>query len=233
MAADGPTLFAPPLAPVRLEPGREVTLGRSAGCDLRLPAADASRRHASVTWRGDRAVLRDLGSTNGTFLNGQRVEGEALLASGDRITIGGLDVLYWRVEPVAAPAGPAAGTRAGEAPTIVSFRPAAGAEALRGDLARVPLFAVLQMLELGSQTGCLEVEAPEGAARLWLEAGRLVHAEAPKARGLEAALAAAVATRGRFEFAAGSPAPERSFEASVTEVILEATRLLDEVGSRR
>ena len=230
MAADGPTLFAPPLAPVRLAPGREVTLGRSPECDLQLPAADASRRHASVTWHGGRAVLRDLGSTNGTFLNGQRVAGETALAPGDRITIGGVDVLYWCVETGAAPGLPAASGR-GEAPTVVSFRPAAGAEALRGDLAKVPLFAVLQMLELGGQGGCLAVETPEGAAWLWLDAGRLVHAESPKARGLDAALATATAAQGRFEFAPGSPAPERSFEASVTEVILEATRRLDEAGA--
>jgi hypothetical protein len=226
MAADGPILFAPPLAPLRLEPGGEVTLGRSAECDLRLPAADASRRHATVSWREGRARLRDLGSTNGTLLNGQRVHGEATLAPGDRITIGGIEVLYWCDEATAPGGGPGRT----DAETVVAFRPGAGrgGDALRGDLAKVPLFAVLQMLEMGSQSGCLAVEAPDGASWLWLEAGRLVHAESAKARGLGAALETATASRGRFAFAPGSPAPERSFEASVTEVILEATRLLDE-----
>jgi pSer/pThr/pTyr-binding forkhead associated (FHA) protein len=226
MAAESPMLFAPPLAPVRVEPGREITLGRSTECQLQLPAARASRRHAVVAWVGERAVLRDLGSTNGTFLNGQRVEGEATLCSGDRITIGGMEILYCCVEAGTAVAG------GGDARTVVwPGAVAGGAEALRGDLARVPLFAVLQMLELGSQSGCLAVETRSGEAYLWLEAGRLVHAESPKARGLEAAFVIAAAAAGRFEFTPGSPAPERSFEASVTEVILEATRLLDEANA--
>jgi hypothetical protein len=72
MAAEAPMLFAPPLAPVRVEPGRELTLGRSPECSLQLPAAGASRRHASVAWRDGAVVLRDLGSTNGTYLNGER-----------------------------------------------------------------------------------------------------------------------------------------------------------------
>jgi hypothetical protein len=65
---------------------------------------------------------------------------------------------------------------------------------------------------------------------MWLESGRLVHAETAKQQGLEAALTLAQVHAGRFDFAPGSPTPERSFEASVTEVILEATRRLDEAA---
>jgi pSer/pThr/pTyr-binding forkhead associated (FHA) protein len=228
MAAECPTLFAPPLPPVRIEPGCEVTLGRGSDCTLQLPVAGASRRHASVTAREGRVLLRDLGSTNGTYLNGERVVGEAVLGSGDRIRIGGLEILYCCVE---------AGT--GVAPlddsrTLVSLWPGTAPipEALRGDLAKVPLFAVLQMLEMGGQCGCLAVESSDGDGYLWLDAGRVVHAEHAKASGLPAALAIAQVVGGRFDFAPGSPPPEHSFSASVTEVILEATRLLDEASAR-
>jgi len=229
MGEKAPLLFAPPLAPVHVERGREVTLGRSPECSMQLPAASASRRHASVAWRGDRVVLRDLGSTNGTYLNGTRIEGEATLEAGDRIGIGGVEIVFCCVEAgTAVTRGANATTR-----TVVSFWPAAGpgtSETLRGDLAKVPLFAVLQMLEMGSQTGCLALDTTGGEGWMWLEGGRLVHAESAKARGLEAALDLAQATAGRFDFAPGSPTPERSFRASVTEVILEATRLFDEAG---
>jgi pSer/pThr/pTyr-binding forkhead associated (FHA) protein len=221
-------LFAPPLAPVRVEVGCEVTLGRSAECTLQLPAAGASRRHASVGWRDGAVVLRDLGSTNGTYLNGERVAGEATLRSGDKIRIGGLEILFCCVEAGTAVSGVA------DKSTVVSFWPGAGAsaggDALRGDLQKVPLFAVLQMLEMGRQSGCLAVETAQGEGFLWLDAGRIVHAEGLKKSGLEAALAIAQANAGRFDFAPGSPAPELSMGASVTEVILEATRLLDEEG---
>ena len=220
-------LFAPPLAPVRIEPGCELTLGRSAECSLQLPAAGASRRHARIAWQAGRVVLTDLGSTNGTFLNGERIAGEAALSSGDRIRIGGFEIVYCCVE---------AGTKvspADDSRTVVSYWPGAttGSDALRGDLAKVPLFAVLQMLEMGGQSGRLGVESDDGEGFLWLDAGRLVHAENAKAHGMAAALAIAQASRGRFDFTPGSPAPERSFGASVTEVILEATRLLDEEGA--
>lgn len=225
MAEESPMLFAPPLAPVRVEPGSEVTLGRSPECGMQLPAAGASRRHAVVAWRAGRVVLRDLGSTNGTFLNGERVEAETPLESGDRITIGGVEIRYCCVDAGTALAA------TDDTRTVAAFWPAAGAEApeaLRGDLRRVPLFAVLQMLEMGSQTGCLAVEADDGEGWMWLENGRLVHAETGKQEGLDAALSLAQASAGRFDFAPGSPTPERSFQASVTEVILEATRRLDE-----
>jgi pSer/pThr/pTyr-binding forkhead associated (FHA) protein len=218
-------LFAPPLAPVHVEPGREIVLGRSADCSLQLPAASASRRHASVAWRDGAVVLRDLGSTNGTFLNGERVSSETPLHSGDKIRIGGLEILFCCVEAGTDLSG-VSHTR-----TVVSFWPASsagGSEALRGNLEKVPLFAVLQMLEMGRQSGCLAVQTASGEGFLWLDAGRVVHAEGAKKSGLEAALAIAQANAGRFDFAPGSPAPERSFSASVTEVILEATRLLDE-----
>ena len=220
-------LFAPPLAPVRVEPGRELTLGRSPECSLQLPAAGASRRHASVVSHDGVVVLRDLGSTNGTFLNGERLSGDATLRSGDKIRIGGVDILYCCVEAGTAVSG------ADDTRTVVSFWPGAGigGDALRGNLEKVPLFAVLQMLEMGRQSGCLAVETDAGEAYLWLDAGRIVHAENGKSGGLEAALAIAQASVGRFDFAPGSPAPERTFGASVTEVILEATRLLDEEGA--
>ena len=220
-------LFAPPLAPVRVEVGCEVTLGRSAGCTLQLPAAGASRRHASVGWRDGAVVLRDLGSTNGTFLHGERVNEETPLRSGDKIRIGGLEILFCCVE-----AGTAVSDVSHGGSTVVSFWPGSstGGEALRGNLEKVPLFAVLQMLEMGRQSGCLAVQTTNDEGFLWLDAGRVVHAEGAKKSGLEAALAIAQANRGRFDFAPGSPAPEHSFSASVTEVILEATRLLDEEG---
>ena len=86
------------------------------------------------------------------------------------------------------------------------------------------------MLEMGRQSGCLAVETASGEGFLWLDKGRIVHAEGAKKTGLQAAIAIAQADAGRFDFAPGSPAPEDSMSASVTEVILEATRLLDEEG---
>ncbi|HTN52482.1 MAG TPA: diguanylate cyclase [Anaeromyxobacter sp.] len=65
----------------------EVTLGRDPGCAVPLPSDDVSRRHARIVAEGEGHRVQDLGSTNGTFVNGVRVEG-ARLAPGDRVRIG-------------------------------------------------------------------------------------------------------------------------------------------------
>jgi diguanylate cyclase (GGDEF)-like protein len=65
----------------------EVVLGRDAACTVPLPAEDVSRRHARVACDGDGHLLVDLGSTNGTLVNGRAVERHRL-APGDRIRLG-------------------------------------------------------------------------------------------------------------------------------------------------
>jgi pSer/pThr/pTyr-binding forkhead associated (FHA) protein len=174
-------------------------------------------------------VLRDLGSTNGTFVGDERVEGERTLAPGDAIRIGEVSITLCRLE---GDAGGPASTDTGEAQTMVFEAPAGGAagEALTGDLAQIPMFAVLQMLEMGSQTGALEVRGPDGPGHLWLAGGRPVHAETAKAEGEDAALEIAQVQSGRFEFAPGDAGATRSLDLSVTELVLEASRLLDEAS---
>ncbi len=67
---------------------RDVTvLGRREDCDLRIPLSDVSRKHCRFLRDGDLIHIEDLGSANGTYHNGQRVQ-EAELAPGDTIQVG-------------------------------------------------------------------------------------------------------------------------------------------------
>jgi hypothetical protein len=77
---------------------RRVVLGRSRECDIRIPDANVSRRHAEVRQEGATHWVVDLGSTNGTEVNGRRVE-RTKLSDGDRITIGSTDVVFGRSLP--------------------------------------------------------------------------------------------------------------------------------------
>jgi pSer/pThr/pTyr-binding forkhead associated (FHA) protein len=72
---------------VPLKPG-EFLIGRGADCDLRLPDSAISRHHCIIRLTDDEAILLDLGSSNGTYLNGQRVRSQAALHSGDDIAVG-------------------------------------------------------------------------------------------------------------------------------------------------
>jgi hypothetical protein len=65
-----------------------ATMGRSRQCDVTVDDANVSRTHAEVRPRGGSWVLNDLGSTNGSRLNGHRVEGSEVLKPGDEIELG-------------------------------------------------------------------------------------------------------------------------------------------------
>jgi hypothetical protein len=89
---------------------RPVRIGRKPGNDLVLPDEKTSGVHAEVVPEGDRHVLRDLGSTNGTFLDGKRVT-EIVLTPGDVVTIGRLRVQFRAADAGAAEAAAVGVTR--------------------------------------------------------------------------------------------------------------------------
>jgi pSer/pThr/pTyr-binding forkhead associated (FHA) protein len=65
-----------------------VTIGRSRQCDLMIDDPNVSRQHAEIRPRGGSWVLTDLGSTNGSLLNGRRIMGPEVLKPGDEIELG-------------------------------------------------------------------------------------------------------------------------------------------------
>ena len=74
-----------------------VVVGRSRECDVRVDDGNVSRRHFELVQDGPTAwVVADLGSTNGTEVNGRRVSGRKRLDDGDRITIGGTELVFGR-----------------------------------------------------------------------------------------------------------------------------------------
>ncbi len=217
---DQPMLFLPPQPPLALLPGMSVVIGRSRSCDLKLPTGDSSRRHAEISDTPDGFVLRDLASTNGTYVNDTRVT-EHVLHQGDRIQIGSNEITFCRigVEPESF-----ANT---EQHTILMERPGTQ-RAFDGDLAEVPPYAVFQVIEMAGKSGRLTIDYEGGEGTLWFDAGRPIAAETKHQAGFEAALAIAQAERGRFSFEPMSETPEPTITATVTELLLEASRLLDE-----
>lgn len=67
---------------------RPLLIGRDPGNGLRLSHETVSRMHAELTAHGSRWILRDLGSTNGTCVNGQRVTGSVPVCDGDQVSFG-------------------------------------------------------------------------------------------------------------------------------------------------
>ena len=110
----------------------KVVLGRINSCDLRIPLSSVSRQHCQIETRDARITVRDLGSSNGTFLNNDRVQ-EAALSAGDELVIGPVvftvvvDGKPSEIEPVRSMIG-----NAGNGASIVSDK--RGADSMPADL---------------------------------------------------------------------------------------------------
>lgn len=70
------------------------TLGRDAASSIPINDEHVSAHHAEIRRRGSRWVLKDLGSTNGTAVNGALVKGERVLADGDVIALGATSLRF-------------------------------------------------------------------------------------------------------------------------------------------
>ncbi len=66
----------------------EITIGRDDDCQIRLTSVDVSKRHCRLRFADGALSVQDLGSSNGTFVNDVRIDGETRLAPGDRLRIG-------------------------------------------------------------------------------------------------------------------------------------------------
>src|SRR2546423_11397336 len=87
-------MISGPNAGQRYEIKDEVTLGRSPSCEIPLEDSKVSRRHAKVFVKEGQTRITDLGSRNGTVVNGEKIEGEAILLPGDRVQVGDSTILF-------------------------------------------------------------------------------------------------------------------------------------------
>jgi serine phosphatase RsbU (regulator of sigma subunit) len=74
--------------------GPVVSIGRASECAIPIKDRFLSRKHAEIVAEGDRWILKDLGSVNGTYINGSRVVKNVLLKGGDRIRLGDSEIVF-------------------------------------------------------------------------------------------------------------------------------------------
>jgi EmrB/QacA subfamily drug resistance transporter len=129
----------------------DVVLGRDPSAEVVLtdPSGQVSRRHARIVIRGTEAVLEDLMSTNGTFVNGERLDGPYALRAGDKVELGGYTLGF---VPATAPAPTRSGSEG--TLTIISGPGAGQSTTVRGSAT------------IGRDAGCdLQVPDPEVSRR--------------------------------------------------------------------
>ncbi len=100
-----------------------TSLGRHDDCIIRIKSSQVSRKHCELFEAGGKLTVRDLGSSNGTFVNGKRVMGQQSLKVGDELTVGSVTLRVATLgQPVAAaphkPAGKPGDTAVVEAVAI-------------------------------------------------------------------------------------------------------------------
>jgi pSer/pThr/pTyr-binding forkhead associated (FHA) protein len=106
--------------------GDQLIIGRDASNGVAINDAEISRKHSRLSFQGGKYVLEDLGSTNGTFVNGQRLAGPVVLKPGDVVSLGEQIVLMYDAinqDPGATMVSPRHSVRA--TPPPVSAQPVA------------------------------------------------------------------------------------------------------------
>jgi S1-C subfamily serine protease len=108
--------------------GDRFLVGRGSDCELTLADGEASRRHALLRPQADgTVVLEDLGSTNGTFVNGRRISGPVTLRGGERVRIGDTELNF--LDGAAPPTQPPSPATAPPPPGAAAAAAAAGSGA--------------------------------------------------------------------------------------------------------
>jgi hypothetical protein len=202
----------------------ELVIGRSSDLDMVLIEDMVSRKHAKISLAPGQITISDLGSTNGTFVNGEKVK-RARLKEGDRILIGTSILKLVSVTRVAgAPAIDAkAAQQALERTAAAQEKKSGGRTAVQGRLEEVPLVDLLQLLSTSKKTGAIVIKGYRGG-RVHLRAGKVVSAviDADPTLAPKKALFRMVTwTQGGFEFV-----PHEGEMAAMPLEIVEGTEQL-------
>jgi pSer/pThr/pTyr-binding forkhead associated (FHA) protein len=154
-----------------LPPNTEIIVGRSSDLDMVLVEDMVSRRHAKIMVNADQVTIQDLGSTNGTFVNGERVK-RATLNDGDRVLIGTSIIKLVTADAALPPSAPP-GKKLQE---VAINRRTNQVRSMSGAIDEVPLPDLLQLFGSSRKTGVLVVKTDTDVGKVCLEKGVIVSA---------------------------------------------------------
>jgi pSer/pThr/pTyr-binding forkhead associated (FHA) protein len=206
-----------------LAENKEIVIGRGSDLDMVLVEDMVSRRHARI-WCTDSAIgIEDLGSTNGTFVNGEKIR-QSSLKEGDRVLIGTSILKVVMSDPQAA-------RRAVESQRTQSNKTMSGA------IDEIPLPDLLQLLGTSKKSGVLVVQSDDDVGRIVMRKGSIVFAsindldEVPPLKSIYRIL---TWTTGTFALEPSDEAPiPGEVDVSVQEVLMEGLRQIDELNNLR
>jgi hypothetical protein len=187
-----------------------------------------SRRHAKISVEGGDIFLEDLGSTNGSFVNGEKIT-RTKLAEGDRILIGTSIIKVVTSDGSASVVDAQAQMNAAAS----SARPAAAGSTMTGSIAEVALPDLLQLFSASKKTGVLQITTATDVGAIYLDEGMVRFAvvngdeSVPPEKAFYRVL---VWDKGTFDLL---PESDREFpseiKSSVEGLLMEGMRQLDEM----
>ncbi len=206
----------------------EIVIGRSSELDMVLVEDMVSRRHAKIAVENGDIFLEDLGSTNGSFVNGEKIT-RTKLAEGDRILIG------TSIIKVVTSDGSASvqDAQAQMSAAASSVRPAAAGSTMTGSIAEVALPDLLQLFSASKKTGVLQITTATDVGAIYLDEGMVRFAAVngdetvPPEKAFYRIL---VWDTGTFDLL---PEVDREFpgeiQSSIEGLLMEGMRQLDEI----
>lgn len=209
---------------VVLDPENNVVIGRSPSVTITLPAKKVSRKHAEIRFDGHGYSIHDLGSTNGTYVNGGRIHRRRRLRGGMKIDIGAFT--FEVLELATADEDVDVNDYEDDSmETVLDI-----SADLIGQLEDVSVAEVVQFIETTGKTGRLIFFDSTSNGVVWIEKGTVMHAEFGPEYGLKAALLLFGKKEGRFEFRRSVVSCPRTVMKPTTYLLMEAARMVDEAN---
>jgi len=212
---------------------KPIIVGRSSDLDMVLVEDMVSRKHARITMQQDQIWIEDLGSTNGSFVNGEKIK-RARLKEGDRVLIG-TSIL----KVIAGEGARADSTDAKrDLENVAAARRNTQARTMSGSIEEVPLPDLLQLFGTSKKSGVLVVRTEsDDVGKIFMRKGVIYYAsindleDVPPMKSIFRML---TWQKGLFDL---DPPDEREFPneltVSVQEVLMEGLRQLDEFNEIR
>jgi hypothetical protein len=209
---------------------REITIGRASELDMVLIEDMVSRRHAKIQTLEGQVVITDIGSTNGTFVNGEKIK-RARLKEGDRILIGTSIIKLVTIDPASVMSEMEAKTQL-ERRAQQGQKSSSTSRAMSGSIEEIPLPDLLQLLSTSKRSGVLSIRGPGGHGQIYLRKGQIYYATIDDSFDLsprKAAFRLLTWEQGQFDL---EPPDDKSVLEEITEstdaLLLEGMRQLDE-----
>jgi pSer/pThr/pTyr-binding forkhead associated (FHA) protein len=214
-------------------PDKQIVVGRSSDLDMVLVEDMVSRKHARIAMQQDQIWIEDLGSTNGTFVNGEKIK-RARLKEGDRVLIG-TSILKVIAGDATSPAARDEAQVKQNLENVAAARRTSQARTMSGSIEEVPLPDLLQLFGTSKKSGVLVVRTDDDVGKIFMRKGLIYFVlindldDVPPLKSMYRLLSW---QKGLFDL---DPPDEREFpneiNVSVQEVLMEGLRQMDEFNN--